>query len=756
MFVYLVFFAVALGSALCVIGLSSKYNLNNLASWTGSLLMMVGAALSYGAIGILFNIIANIVFTIGAVAFLVGIYKLAVSASRTKTDQSVRIQEKTISDILQVAATRESLLELLSYSLDRFLEVFSLNSGTIHIYHDPKNILVMGAYRGLSPSHANKLELIKPGETAIGRAVQNKRVLIIRDLRVSPDYQFFGGKAEGYSFLAVVPIMVNSDCWGIIALLGRKKYHRGMLDVGLLEQFGLKLGQALVLGRENRRMATAFNRLRNVIVFYNRLFDNIKTSWETKSPWHENTAFKMLDNYSEKLLGGRPFCVFKISSGVCKCIYRQGYQELKAGYKFHDLPEEITLESLPSDFKLAEFFKVKVQELSHLIPPGFFKNEETTGYGFYYSDNVRGMVLIDEIKEVVVKNYTDDVILIKNLFTLMSILLDIRKSQEVISSVQPADDEISDIVQDLSTVFTGISGNVQLLLEQFSQESNITEIDDFIRRLRSVEQTTLKGVELVDKIGMQHNTNAVIQSALESESLNVAFYPGSKLPRIQSGIEDFKKTVIEIVKQAVENSQSPDSSGPVRLKLSGHDQSIVLTLEGRVTPGFPSADLVEKVRKHNLEINVSEHGDNARVSISNDEKKAQAAGNLNILVIENKPILRELLEDLFSRIGHEFKVVSSGNEGLANLESAKSRGETFDVVVIDMALEDIAGLELSKKIKQFDSGIYTVIISSWGVSFYANTLNDAGVDAVLHKPFRLEQLSQVLPKQKKRDATQNK
>lgn len=756
MFAYIVFFAVAFGSALCVIILSSKHNVNSLAGWSGSLLMLVGAALFYGAISITINLIANMVFTIGAVTFLAGIYKLAVSASRIKADQSARMQEKTISDILQVAATRESLLELLNYSLDRFLEVFSLNSGTIHIYHSPKSVLVMGAYRGLSPLHANKLELVKPGETAIGRTVQNKRVLIIRDLRVSPDYQFFGDKAEGYSFLAVVPIMVNSDCWGVITLLGRKKYHRGMLDVGLLERFGLKLGQALVLGRENRKIAVAFNRLRNIIEFYNRLFENIKTGWETGNLWHEKTVFKMLDDYKGKLLAGKPFCVFEISSNSCRCIYQQVPQRSDIGYGNHDFPEEIPLESLPSGFKESGFFEVNTQELAHLIPPGFFKNERLTDYGFYYGDNITGMILIDETKEMVVKNYTDDIILIKNFISLMSGMMNIQKSQALISKGQTAEDEIAKISQDLSKILTGISEDVQLLLEQSSQDDISIKSDDFIDRLQIVNQTVLKGMELIDKKSLQYDANAVIQSALKSEDLNVTFYPGSDLPGIQTGIDDFKKTVVEIVKQAIENNQSQDIYRPIKLKLSGHNQSIVLTLDGGVSPDFLPTDLTEKAKNHRLEINIPERDDSAGESISYDERKSGSADDLNILVIEDKPVLKELLVDLFSRIGYELKAIPSGNEGLAYIESARGRRDAIDVVIIDMALEDIAGLELCKKVKQFDSNIHTVIISSWGVNFYTSTLNEAGVDAVLHKPFRLEQLSQVLPKQKKRNAAQDK
>ncbi|RKX18177.1 MAG: hypothetical protein DRP26_05680 [Candidatus Zixiibacteriota bacterium] len=751
MFAYIVFFVIAFGSALCVIVLSSKHNFNSLAGWSGSLLMLVGAALFYGAINIIINLIANIIFTVGAVVFLVGMYKLVLSTGRMKTDQSAHLQEKTISDILQVASARESLLELLNYSLDRFLEVFSLNSGTIHIYHRPKSVLLMGAYRGLSPLHAKRLELIKPGETAIGRAVQNKRVLIIRDMRVSPDYQFFGGKAEGYSFLAVVPIMVNSDCWGVITLLGRKKYHRGMLDVGLLERFGLKLGQALVLGRENRKITVAFNRLRNIIEFYNRLFENIETSWKTGNLWHKEAVYKMLDDYRGKLVAGKPYCIFEISSGSCICIYQQAPQGLDVGYNEHGFTERMDFKSLLSGFKKDEFFEVKSQEIAHLIPPGFFKNEILTGYGFNYGDNEIEIILIDENREIVVKNYNDDIILIKNFITLMQVITDIKNSQKLISKDQTTDDEVAKVSQNLSKILTGISKDIQLLLEQSSKEDIPIKNDDFIDRLQSVRQTALKGMELINKENPQYDTNTVIQSALNSENLNVSFYPGSKLPVIKTGMDDFKNTVVEIVKQAIKNNRARGGYRPIKLRLSGQNQSIVLTLEGNINPDFLSTDLTEKAKNHGLGINILGHDDSTEKSVSYDESKFESGDDLKILVIEDKPVLKELLVDLFSKIGYTIKAVSSGNEGLAFIKSARNSAEAIDVVIIDMALEDIAGLELCKKIKQFDSSIHTVIISSWGVNFYTSTLNEAGVDAVLHKPFRLEQLSQILPGPKKRD-----
>jgi DNA-binding response OmpR family regulator len=104
-----------------------------------------------------------------------------------------------------------------------------------------------------------------------------------------------------------------------------------------------------------------------------------------------------------------------------------------------------------------------------------------------------------------------------------------------------------------------------------------------------------------------------------------------------------------------------------------------------------------------------------------------------------------LLSDLLARLGYKSNAVISGEKGLDFLKSAGSSKQPVDIVIIDISLDDISGLELSKKIKELNDSIYTIVISSWGVNLFQNTLDDAGVDAVLHKPFRLEQLTRVLP-----------
>ena len=78
------------------------------------------------------------------------------------------------------------------------------------------------------------------------------------------------------------------------------------------------------------------------------------------------------------------------------------------------------------------------------------------------------------------------------------------------------------------------------------------------------------------------------------------------------------------------------------------------------------------------------------------------------------------------------------------IKSAAELSLKLEMAVIDMGLEDIPGLELCRRIKAIDSRVKTIIVSNWGVNLYKSTLEDAGVDAVLNKPFRLEQLQAIL------------
>jgi len=448
--------------------------------------------------------------------------------------------------------------------------------------------------------------------------------------------------------------------------------------------------------------------------------------------------------------------MLKFASGTCRCVYFQG-ENGENQYLPQNFYEDISLADVPSGFQAGKAFLINERELAELTPLKLFNDNRVTGFGYSFGNGFSAMLVVDIPEIGSLENHMDDILFIGNLLTLSYISNmkqvvkpDTDKPDVDKPDIAGSEDIIIDeVTQDLSTIFAGISGNVQLMFDQLGLSGKAVNPDDYSRWLNSVEDAALKGIGLLNKIGTQNNPNAIIQSVLDSENLNVAFYPGSKIPQVKTNQGEFETTIKAILLEAIADNRL------IRLKTSPQDNKLAITIEGRVKEGFPSDSIIGMARMQNIELNIVSRDDSVSEVGERFPEENNLKTDLNALTVENKPVITDLLEEFFEQIGYSNHTVATGKEGLNYIESARDRDQKIDVAVIDMTLDDISGLELCRKIKETDSQIYTVIISSWGVNLYKNTLDDAGVDAVLHKPFRLEQLNNALPKREIKDAAEN-
>ncbi|HNW39821.1 MAG TPA: response regulator [Candidatus Omnitrophota bacterium] len=80
-----------------------------------------------------------------------------------------------------------------------------------------------------------------------------------------------------------------------------------------------------------------------------------------------------------------------------------------------------------------------------------------------------------------------------------------------------------------------------------------------------------------------------------------------------------------------------------------------------------------------------------------------------ILVVDDEPPVRDLLEDLFKKEDCVPVTCGSGEEALALLKK-----ETFDVVLLDIKLSGISGLDVLKDIREKYSDLPVVMITGFG------------------------------------------
>lgn len=75
-----------------------------------------------------------------------------------------------------------------------------------------------------------------------------------------------------------------------------------------------------------------------------------------------------------------------------------------------------------------------------------------------------------------------------------------------------------------------------------------------------------------------------------------------------------------------------------------------------------------------------------------------------MLIVDDEEIGRTLMEEIFSKYG-PFISVSSGAEALQVYQKGIEKGKPFDLVLLDISLQDISGVEVLKKIKSIDAGL---------------------------------------------------
>ncbi len=107
-----------------------------------------------------------------------------------------------------------------------------------------------------------------------------------------------------------------------------------------------------------------------------------------------------------------------------------------------------------------------------------------------------------------------------------------------------------------------------------------------------------------------------------------------------------------------------------------------------------------------------------------------------ILVIDDEPIIREVLSDLLTPEGFALTVVPDGEGGLRVLD----QGEEFDVVLLDLMLPGIGGFDMLREIKVRDAEGVVIMITAYGSIESAVQAMRMGAYDYVAKPFKNEEV----------------
>jgi two-component system KDP operon response regulator KdpE len=107
---------------------------------------------------------------------------------------------------------------------------------------------------------------------------------------------------------------------------------------------------------------------------------------------------------------------------------------------------------------------------------------------------------------------------------------------------------------------------------------------------------------------------------------------------------------------------------------------------------------------------------------------------VKILVVDDEPPIRKLLRTGLGTQGYEVLEAPNGKAALELLAKKP------DLVILDLGLPDIEGLELLKRIRSAQSSLPVVVLSSRGDEAGKVAALDLGADDYVTKPFGMEEL----------------
>ncbi|MGB5617542.1 MAG: response regulator, partial [Desulfobacterales bacterium] len=116
-------------------------------------------------------------------------------------------------------------------------------------------------------------------------------------------------------------------------------------------------------------------------------------------------------------------------------------------------------------------------------------------------------------------------------------------------------------------------------------------------------------------------------------------------------------------------------------------------------------------------------------------------GSTKILIVDDELIMRESLRGWLERDGHAVAAAASGEEALDILATTR-----FDILLVDIKMEGISGLDVLKQVKEDDPDVAVVMITAFGsISTAIEAMKNGAYDYLL-KPFDPNALGVLIEK----------
>jgi CheY-like chemotaxis protein len=125
---------------------------------------------------------------------------------------------------------------------------------------------------------------------------------------------------------------------------------------------------------------------------------------------------------------------------------------------------------------------------------------------------------------------------------------------------------------------------------------------------------------------------------------------------------------------------------------------------------------------------------------SNDSQQQLVAGHGRILVVDDEDAVRKVSADILRQLGYDVDECSSGDAAVS-WYATQPQERRPDLIVIDLNMPGIDGIQTLKALKTIDSGLRALLSTGFGLDGRLPEATAAGFTGWVQKPFHPYELS---------------
>ncbi|KAA3615351.1 MAG: PAS domain S-box protein [Calditrichaeota bacterium] len=116
-------------------------------------------------------------------------------------------------------------------------------------------------------------------------------------------------------------------------------------------------------------------------------------------------------------------------------------------------------------------------------------------------------------------------------------------------------------------------------------------------------------------------------------------------------------------------------------------------------------------------------------------------GNETILVVDDDIAVGKMIKRMLQKLGYTIDLYQKSEDALAAFQSTPN---DYDLVISDLTMPDLTGVELSERIQLVQSGTPILIITGFGEKMLSSNQNDRGIIQVIEKPIIMTKLASAI------------